>query len=91
MSLDGDKMAALRERFAASLAEQAERLPALLEAGDLEGLRALAHSVAGRAGMFGFPELGEIARQADEADSAALPERARVLLAAVRASLHAEG
>lgn len=91
MSLDGDKMAALRERFSASLAEQTERLPALLEAGDLDGLRALAHSLAGRAGMFGFPELGEIARQADEADPAALPDHARVLLAAARAALHDEG
>ena len=81
MSLDSDKMAALRQRFLASAAEQAERIEALLEAGDLEGVRALAHSLAGRSGMFGFVELGELARDVDEAEAEGLPERARALLA----------
>lgn len=89
MSLD-DRMAALRGRFVASAGEQAEQIAALLEAGDHEGVRALAHSLAGRSGMFGFAKLGEIARQVDEADAAAMPDRARALLAALE-SLVQEG
>ncbi len=76
-------MAALRERFVASAADQAEQIAALLGSGDLEGVRALAHSLAGRSGMFGFAELGEIARLVDEAEPATLPDRARDLLAAL--------
>lgn len=90
MSFDRDKMAALRQRFVASVGEQSERIGALLEVGDIDGVRALAHSLAGRSGMFGFPELGEIARAVDEADEAVLPDRARTLLAALR-SLSQEG
>ncbi len=82
MSLD-DKMAALRQRFVASAADQARQLDSLLAAGDLAGVRALAHSLAGRSGLFGFPELGEIAREVDEADSAGLPDRAEALVAAL--------
>jgi len=83
MSFDSDKMAALRQRFVASVGDQSERIGALLETDDLEGVRALAHSLAGRSGMFGFPELGEIARAVDEADEAVLRDRARALLAAL--------
>jgi HPt (histidine-containing phosphotransfer) domain-containing protein len=82
--LDGDKMAALRQRFVASVGDQAERIEASLAAGDLEGLRALAHSLAGRSGLFGFPALGELARRVDQADPATLPDRAHELLAALR-------
>ena len=84
MSLDGDRMAALRARFAGSVGEQAERIEALLAAGDTAGLHALAHSLAGRAGLFGFAELGKIARAVDEADETALADRACALLAALR-------
>jgi HPt (histidine-containing phosphotransfer) domain-containing protein len=84
MSLDDDRMAALRQRFVAAAGEQAERIAALLDAGDLEGVRQLAHSLAGRSGMFGFADLGELARLADEADAEALPDRARDLVAALR-------
>lgn len=83
MTID-DRMAALRQRFAASLADHAGRIGELLEAGDVEGVRALAHGLAGRAGIFGYAELGELARTVDEADPEALPERARVLLGALR-------
>jgi HPt (histidine-containing phosphotransfer) domain-containing protein len=83
VSFDSDKMAALRQHFVASIGDQSERIGALLEAGDIDGVRALAHSLAGRSGMFGFPELGEIARAVDEADEAGLPDRARALLAAL--------
>ena len=84
MSLDTDKMAPLRQRFLDSVREQAERLEALLGTGDLESIRALAHSLAGRSGMFGFTDLGAVAKLADEADAATLPDRARDLLTALR-------
>jgi HPt (histidine-containing phosphotransfer) domain-containing protein len=84
VSLDGDKMAALRQRFVAAAGEGVPQLEALIAAGDLEAVRGLAHSLAGRAGLFGFAELGAIARLADEADTATLPERARNLLTALR-------
>jgi HPt (histidine-containing phosphotransfer) domain-containing protein len=84
VSVDGDRMAVLRQRFVAAAAEQADRIAAARKAGDLEEVRALAHSLAGRSGMFGFTALGEIARQADEADIAALAECAQVLEAALR-------
>jgi HPt (histidine-containing phosphotransfer) domain-containing protein len=35
--------------------------------GDWHGIRDLAHGLAGRAGMFGYDEIGEIARQVEEA------------------------
>ena len=91
MSVDGDRMAALRQRFVASAGDQAERIEASLGTGDLDDVRALAHSLAGRSGMFGFPELGEIARHVDEADLAALPDCARALLAALRSVAQDEG
>ena len=84
MSLDDDRMAALRQRFVAAAGEQAEQIEALLQAGDLAAVRQLAHSLAGRSGMFGFADLGDLARLADEADSNALPVRGRALVAALR-------
>lgn len=84
MSLDSGRMDALRQRFVDAASGHADQIEVLLEAGDLEGVRALAHGLAGRSALFGFAELGEIARLADEADPAALPGCARELLAALR-------
>jgi HPt (histidine-containing phosphotransfer) domain-containing protein len=84
MSLDGERMAALRGRFVAAAGEQADMIAAALQGGDLEAARALAHGLAGRSGLFGFAALGELARLADEADAVALPGRARELVAALR-------
>lgn len=84
MSFDDQRIAALRARFAGSLAGQAEDLRRLVKAGDLEAARQLAHSLAGRAGMFGFGELGETARLADEAEERALRMHLEALLNALR-------
>jgi len=84
VSFDTEKMAALQQRFVASVGDHAERIETLLDGGDLEGVRVLAHGLAGRSGMFGFAELGEMARQVDEADPATLGDRAHELLAALR-------
>lgn len=87
MSLDTDRMAALRQRFIASVGDQADQIEAFLASDDIEGARGIAHGLAGRSGLFGFAELGEIAREADEADEAdpsAFRHRAHELLAALR-------
>lgn len=77
-------MAALRQRFVAAASGQADEIEALLQRGDLEGARQVAHGLAGRSGMFGFADLGETARRVDEADTATLPRHAKKLLAALR-------
>lgn len=84
MSFDHDRMAALRRRFVGAASAQADEIEALLERSDLDGVRSLAHGLAGRSGMFGFHELGELARRVDEADTDALPSLAAELLAALR-------
>jgi HPt (histidine-containing phosphotransfer) domain-containing protein len=85
VTLDGDRMAALRQRFAAAAGDQADRIEALLASGDVEAARAVAHGLAGRSGMFGYAALGELARLVDEAEGAEFAGRARDLLAALRA------
>ena len=84
MSLDEDRMAALRQRFVAAASGQADEIEALLGRGDLEGVRRVAHGLAGRSGMFGFADLGETARRVDEAETASLTRHAEELLAALR-------
>ena len=79
-----DRMQALRNRFAASTIEHADRLEELLQAGDLSGIRSLAHGLAGRSGMFGFDELGKTALAADEADDRSLSGAAWELIGELR-------
>lgn len=78
-------MATLRDRFVSAAGGQAEALEHCLAAGDLAEVRRIAHGLAGRAGMFGFDRIGELALVADEADNAVLPERAAILIATLRA------
>ena len=84
MSLDDDRMAALRHRFIAAASGQADEIEALLRQGDLDGVRQAAHGLAGRSGLFGYVELGNIARRVDEAETASLSRHADELLAALR-------
>lgn len=77
-------MAALRARFRAAAPAEATRLDRALDRGDPDGMRRIAHGLAGRAGMFGFDALGAMALRADEAADAELPEAARALLTALR-------
>jgi HPt (histidine-containing phosphotransfer) domain-containing protein len=79
-----EKMQALRVRFAAAAPAHADDLETRLKAGDLDGVRQLAHGLAGRSGMFGFAELGAVALRADEAEAADLPLAAEALIAALR-------
>jgi HPt (histidine-containing phosphotransfer) domain-containing protein len=78
-------MAQFRSRFVAAAAGEAGELEQLLQAGDHAGVRRIAHGLAGRAGMFGFHELGETARSADEADDDSLLPHGRRLLEELRA------
>lgn len=78
-----DKLAALSARFLADAAFQARELEEQTKAGDYEGGRQRAHSLAGRSAMFGFPELGELALAADEASANDLPARLEQLQVAL--------
>ena len=84
MSAMDDRMAALRTRFRTGLVQEAEQLEDRLSAGDLQAARRIVHGMAGRAGMFGFPELGAMALQADEAEDDRLPELGLALIGAIR-------
>ena len=72
---EGDMLAIVRARYAASLGEKAESMvvsaAAVLEGGaDPEGIekaRRIAHRLRGSAGSYGFPAFGEIAARIDAA------------------------
>lgn len=57
------KVAELAAVFAARAGEERAWLGKALETADIETLRDRAHKLAGIAGMFGFPEVGEAALQ----------------------------
>lgn len=61
-----DRMAALRGRFITQTAKDMERLRAGIVARAWVDVRDICHGLAGRAGMFGFPELGDAARALEE-------------------------
>lgn len=77
-------MAKLQQRFLDSTTRQADTLERLAGEGDGAGIRHIAHGLAGVAGMFGFPALGEMALAVDEAEDAELVAGARQLVAALR-------
>ena len=62
-----DKMAELRQRFVARCPAWLEDLGAALDACDDQAVAALAHRIAGNAGMFGYPELSEVAAELENA------------------------
>lgn len=74
------RMAALRQRFVDEARSQMEQIEEALAAGNWPALRAVSHSLSGRAGMFGFPELGEAGQALEEAIDADLPEASRIAL-----------
>lgn len=75
---EDEHFAALRETFRARLPGYHESLVAaqraFLTSGDegVRDLRKIAHTLAGAAGTFGFPEIGEIALDLEQAADAAL-------------------
>lgn len=60
-------MAVLRQRFVERAVAEQSAIRAALARGDWPSLRDLAHGLSGRAGMFGFPDLGEAAQALEEA------------------------
>lgn len=69
-------MAALRSRFVDQARGEAAAIARHVAAGEWQALRDLCHGLAGRAGMFGFPALGDAARTVEEAiDDGAPPQR----------------
>jgi HPt (histidine-containing phosphotransfer) domain-containing protein len=63
---DPDMLEIVRE-FAAQLPERARVLERRFEAGDLEGLRTLAHQLKGAGGGYGFPQLTDAAGELERA------------------------
>lgn len=61
------RLAAIAERFAAQAGETATAIAASLAREDWAELSRLSHSLAGRAGMFGYGAVGEAARAVEEA------------------------
>lgn len=61
------RLAAIAERFAAQAAETAADIGAALDRQDWSELARLGHSLAGRAGMFGYGRIGDAARRVEEA------------------------
>lgn len=54
--------------------EEASRLTSLLEAGDLDSIRRIAHNLKGSAGLYGFHELGRIGEAMERAARAGSAE-----------------
>ncbi|MGK6354658.1 Hpt domain-containing protein [Sphingomonas sp. DT-207] len=67
MSDFDDRLAGLRARFLARAADDHAALAAAREAGDREAIQRIVHSLAGGAGIFGFPEISAAARAVEEA------------------------
>jgi len=61
------RLAAIAERFAAQASETAAEIDVALDRGDWAELARLGHSLAGRAGMFGYTAIGDAARRVEEA------------------------
>jgi HPt (histidine-containing phosphotransfer) domain-containing protein len=61
-----EKLDDLRQRFADRAPAQAAQLRAAVEAGDVEAVAALAHKLAGIAGMVGYPQIGEASLDVEE-------------------------
>lgn len=66
------RLAAIAERFAAQAATTAAEITAVLDRKDWSELARVAHSLAGRAGMFGYVAMGDAARSVEEAVDAGL-------------------
>jgi HPt (histidine-containing phosphotransfer) domain-containing protein len=60
-------MAALHRRFLCEAETDCRVCSEALRGGDLELLRRTAHRLAGRGGMFGYPEISEAAGDLEEA------------------------
>jgi HPt (histidine-containing phosphotransfer) domain-containing protein len=87
--IDG-RLAALRERFVTHAVAEIFAIRMALGQSDWSRLRDLTHGLSGRAGMFGFPALGEAAAALEEAIEADVaPAERRQLAEQLIASLDA--
>jgi len=62
-----ERMLALRQRFLAQTRQMMTGVEAAIAEHDWAELVPTAHSLAGRAAMFGYPEVGDAARATEEA------------------------
>lgn len=67
--IDG-RLAAIAERFAAQAGETAAEIEDALDRENWSELARISHSLAGRAGMFGYGAIGDAARRVEEAVNA---------------------
>ncbi|MDO9369443.1 MAG: Hpt domain-containing protein [Sphingopyxis sp.] len=74
------RLAAIAERFAAQTGESAAAITAALDREHWSELARLCHSLAGRAGMFGYADIGNAARSVEEAVDAGASGSAVVAL-----------
>lgn len=74
------RFAALQQRFKDLAKLQLAELETALAGQNWLTIRDVSHSLSGRAGMFGFAELGEIAQALEEAIDTNLPEANRSAL-----------
>ncbi|MDF2604639.1 Hpt domain-containing protein [Sphingomonas sp.] len=61
-----ERMRPLRERFVRRAIVDHEAIRVALAAGDYATVRDICHRLAGNAGLFGFADLGTVARLAEE-------------------------
>lgn len=64
--MSGDTLDAIRQRFRERALADAEALSEALRAGNRAQIEALAHGLAGAAGIFGFTEIGGKAKAVDQ-------------------------
>jgi len=73
-----ERLRLLRRRFVQQAAADARAIAGHLDAGRWQAIRDASHSLAGRAGMFGFASLTDAARRLEEAiDAGAEPGQLR--------------
>jgi HPt (histidine-containing phosphotransfer) domain-containing protein len=84
MSEFDEKMQGLRQRFRARCLDRAEQLRAVIASGEAPALIALAHDVAGSAGLFGYGELSAEAQRLEAAAREPSPDKAALAALAKR-------
>lgn len=75
---------ALRQRFVGAAEAEAHLLERSLAEQDVPEIRRVAHGLAGRSGMFGYRELGEIALAVEEAEGPSVFDECPRLIQALR-------
>lgn len=67
MSAFEDRFAELRAKFAERSLSDRDRLKAAFDHNDREGLKQIAHSLAGNGGLFGYPQVSAAGLALEEA------------------------